>query len=42
MKLKIFLVVIYEVSQEVIKELSIEFGSRDDVLKELYSRLDKI
>ena len=32
---------IYEVSPEVIKELAIEFGSRDDVLKELYSRLEQ-
>ena len=33
MKLKLSLDVIYEVSPEVIKELAIEFGSRDDVLK---------
>ena len=41
MKLKLSLDVIYEVSPEVIKELAIEFGSRDDVLKELYSRLEQ-
>ena len=41
MKLKLSLDVIYEVSPEVIKELATEFGSRDDVLKELYSRLEQ-
>ena len=41
MKLKLSLDVIYEVSPEVIKELEIEFGSRDDVMKELYSRLEQ-
>ena len=41
MKLKLSLDVIYEVSPEVIKELAIEFGSRDDVLKELYSRFEQ-
>ncbi|MBT6725922.1 MAG: hypothetical protein HN867_04610 [Deltaproteobacteria bacterium] len=41
MKLKLSLDVIYEFSPEVIKELAIEFGSRDDVLKELYSRLEQ-
>ena len=41
MKLKLSLDVIYEVSPEVIKELENEFGSHNDVLKELYSRLDQ-
>ena len=31
---------IYEVSPEVIKELAIEFGSRDDVRRELSSRVE--
>ena len=41
MKLKLSLDVIYEVSPDVIKELENEFGSHNDVLKELYSRLDQ-
>ena len=41
MKLKLSLDVIYEVSLEAIKELEIEFGSREDVLKELFHRLDQ-
>ena len=41
MKLKLSLDVIYEVSPEVINELKTEFGSHNDVLKELYNRLDQ-